>query len=170
MRHCWRVLLLAVACVTALAAGAGGSAAQPSGRAGAVITVSCRDANLREPNGVQRRVILGVVSVPLVYLAQVRHDKQDGWAYSTKAGITIQAGNRPVRISVPKAWRKRVAISFGVGGPLSDERFEACSPPPTYWNGYVGSFSVSAPACVPLLIQVGSESRTVRFGIGRRCS
>jgi hypothetical protein len=91
MRHCSRVLLLALACVTALAAGAGGSAAQPSGRAGAVITVSCRDANLREPNGVQRRVILGVVSVPQVYLAQVRHDKQDGWAYSTKAGITIQA-------------------------------------------------------------------------------
>jgi hypothetical protein len=167
MRCCSRAGLLALACLTALAAGAGGSAAQPGGRAAPVITVSCRDANLREPNGIQRRVILGVVSLPPVYLPQVRHDRQDGWAYSTKSGVAIQAGNRPVRISVPKAWRKRVAISFGVGGPLGEERFEACSPPPTYWNGYVGSFSVKVPACVPLVIQVGNQSRIVRFGIGR---
>jgi hypothetical protein len=169
MRCVSRVSLLALSCLTALAVGAGGSAVKPGGRADGVITVSCRDANLREPNGVQRRVILGVVSVPPLYQAQIRHDQQDGWAYSNKAGIAIQAGNRPVRVSVPKAWRKRVAISFGLGGPLSEERFEACSPPPTYWNGYVGGFSVSAPACVPLLIQIGNQSRTVRFGVGRRC-
>jgi hypothetical protein len=169
MRFSSRVSLLAVCCLTALAAGAGVSVAKPGVRAEGVITVSCRDANLREPNGTQQRVILGVVSVPPLYQAQIRHDHQDGWAYSNKAGIAVQAGNRPVRVSVPKAWRKRVAISFGVGGPLSEERFEACSPPPTYWNGYVGGFSVSAPSCVPLVIQVGNQSRTVRFGIGRRC-
>jgi hypothetical protein len=49
-------------------------------------------------------------------------------------------------------------------------RFEACSPPPTFWNGFAGGFSLrDRSACVPLVIQVGSQSRTVRFGVGRRC-
>jgi hypothetical protein len=171
VRSCSLVLLLALACLMALAVGAGGSAAQPGGRAGAVVTVSCRDANLREPNGVQRRVVLGVVSVPPVYVPQVVRYQSDGWAYWSKWGLSIQAGNRPVRISVPKAWRRRVGIGWGGAGPYSALRFEACSPPPTFWNVYTGGFSLrDRSVCVPLLIQVGNQSRTVRFGVGRRCS
>jgi hypothetical protein len=164
-----RVLLLPLVCLTCLAASAGGSAARPLKGTGGIITASCRDAIGREPNGVQRRVILGVVSVPPRYVPQVVRYQHDGWAYWSKWGLSIQAGNRPVRISVPKAWRKRVAIEWGLGGPVSEQRFEACSPPPTYWNAFAGGFSLSAPACVPLVIQVGRQSRIVRFGIGRRC-
>jgi hypothetical protein len=171
MRYFSRVSLLALVSLTAVAAGAGASAAKPSGHAGAVITVSCRDANLREPNGVQRRVVLGVVSVPPVYVPQVVRYQSDGWAYWSKWGLSIQAGNRPVRISVPKAWRTRVGIGWGDAGPTSALRFEACSPPPTFWNVFVGGFSLrDRSACVPLVIQVGNQSRTVRFGVGRRCS
>ncbi len=166
-----RMLVLVLGGLTALAVGAGGSAAQPGGRAEAVVTVACRDADLRERNGVQRRVVLGVVSLPPVYVPQVVRYEHDGWAYWSKWGIAIQAGNRPVRISVPKAWRKRVGIEWGGAGPYSALRFEACSPPPTYWNAFAGGFSLrDRSACVPLVIQVGSRSRTVRFGIGRRCS
>lgn len=169
MRCVSRVSLLALSGLTALAAGAGRSAAKPGGRAEGVITVSCRDAIGREPNGVQRRVILGVVSVPPRYVPQVVRYQHDGWAYWSKWGLSIQAGNGPVRISVPKAWRKRVAIEWGLGGPVSEQRFEACSPPPTYWNAFAGGFSLSAPACVPLVIQVAGQRRTVRFGVGHRC-
>ena len=88
-----------------------------------------------------------------------------------QVGLSIQAGNRPVLISVPKAWRTRVGIGWGGAGPYSALRFEACSPPPTFWNAFAGGFSLrDRSACVPLVIQVGSQSRTVRFGIGRRCS
>jgi hypothetical protein len=166
-----RCFLLVLVALTVLAAGAGGSAARPGGRAEPVVTVSCRDADLREPNGVQRRVVLGVVSVPPVYVPQVVRYEHDGWSYWSKWGIAIQAGNRPVRISVPGAWRKRVGIGWGGAGPYSELRFEACSPPPTFWNGFAGGFSLrDRSACVPLVIQVGDQSRTVRFGIGRRCS
>jgi hypothetical protein len=175
MRCVSRLSLLALSCLAALAAGAlltagaGASAARPAKGAGGIITAACRDAIGREPNGVQRRVILGVVSVPPRYVPQVVRFQNDGWAYWSKWGLSIQAGNRPVRISVPKAWRKRVAIEWGLGGPVSEEAFEPCSPPPTYWNAFAGGFSLSAPACVPLVIQVGGQSRTVRFGVGRRC-
>jgi hypothetical protein len=163
-------VLLAIVCLTFLAAGVGGSAAQPGGRAGSVVTASCRDAVQREPNGVQRRVVLGVVSVPPVYVSQVVRYRNDGWAYWSKYGLSIQAGSPAVRISVPKAWRTRVAFEWGLGGPVSEERFERCSPPPTYWNGFAGGFSLrDRSACVPLVIHVGNRSMTVRFGIGRRC-
>jgi hypothetical protein len=166
----WRLSRIFCVALVILAAGAGTGTAQ-LGRHLGVIAVSCRDANLREPNGVQQRVILGVVSVPSVYTPQVVRNPEDGWTYWSKAGISIQAGSRPVRISVPRAWRKRFAISWGVGGPLSEERFEPCSPPPTYWSGFAGGFYLNArSACVPLIFQVGEKSTTVRFGIGRRCS
>jgi hypothetical protein len=166
-----RCFLLGLVGLAVFAAGAGGSAARPGGRAEPVVTVSCRDANLREPNGIQRRIVLGVVSVPRVYIPQVVRYQHDGWAYWSKSGLSIQAGSPAVRISVPKTWRQRVGIEWGGAGPYSRLRFEACSPPPTFWNGFAGGFSLNErSACVPLVIQVGKRSRTVRFGIGRRCS
>ena len=45
-----------------------------------------------------------------------------------------------MRIGVPKAWRKRVAIAWGLYGPVSAQRIEGCAPPATYWSGYGGGF------------------------------
>ena len=171
MHYGSRLIVLALVSLMALATGAGGSAATTGERTTDVVTVACRDADLREPNGIQKRVILGVVSVPPAYVPQVVRYQHDGWAYWSKWGLSIQAGNRPVLISVPKAWRTRVGIGWGGAGPYSALRFEACSPPSTFWNAFAGGFSLrDRSACVPLAIQVGNESRTVRFGIGRRCS
>ena len=137
--------------------------------------MACGDANLRvapaDVRAAGRRVILGAVSVPPAYIGQVQRTAVDGWSHWTKTGIEIEAGSPVVRISVPKAWQSRAAIEWGLGGPVSAQRFAACSPPPTYWNGFVGGFFLrDRSACVPLRIQVGNRSQTVRFGIGRRCS
>ena len=73
----------------------------------------------------------------------------DGWAYWHKAGVAVLAGNHDVRMRVPKAWRDRVAMA---------------------WSGFVGGFYLrDRSACVPIVVSVGIHSRTVRFGIGRRC-
>jgi hypothetical protein len=175
MRTISLLTLLALAALASLTAAAGPSTAHPTRPTEPEITVACGDANLRvAPADVKadgRRVILNAVSVPPAYIRQVQRTTVEGWAYWTKTGIEIEAGSPVVRISVPKAWQKRAAIEWGLGGPVRAQRFAACSPPPTYWNGFVGGFFLSdRSACVPLLIQVGKRTATVRFGIGRRCS
>jgi hypothetical protein len=154
-----------------LAIGAGASAAPADGRAEEVPTVLCRDAILRETTAGQKRIVLGVVSLPPAYLAQVVRWQDGRWGYWRKAGLVIQAGSPLVRVSVPKAWRDRVAIGWGGVGPLSSLQVEACAPPPAFWYAFSGGFSLSTrSACVPLRIQVAERSTTVRFGIGRRCN
>ena len=116
-------------------------------------------------------MVLGTVSVPASHIAQVASYGHDGWAYVKKAPIYVEAGSPVVRIGVPKAWRKRVAIAWGLYGPVSAQRIEGCAPPATYWSGYAGGFFLKQrSACVPLAIQVGQRRTTVRFGIGRRCT
>jgi hypothetical protein len=93
--------------------------------------------------------------------------------YWSRSLLFIRPGRTSVTISVPRAWRPRAAIFWGDSGAVSTATFAGCSIPPTLspdrWNGYVGGFYVSEPACVPLRIQVGQRSTTVRFGIGRAC-
>ena len=167
-----RITLLVLGALAYLATTATGTTAQGSQGVDPLLTVSC--SNLRVAPAVVtadgRRVVLGTVSVPPVHIERVERG-HDGWAYVTKAPIYIEAGSPVVRISVPKAWRKRVAIAWGLYGPVSAQRIGACAPPATYWSGYGGGFFLKErSACVPLAIQVGQRSTTVRFGIGRRCT
>ena len=169
-----RFPLIVLIAVTALTMGEGATNAQTDNRAEPVLTVSCRDANLRvapaDAASGGQRIVLDAISVPPVYLRQVARTGEQAWPYWTKAGVSIEAGSPTVTISVPTAWRARVAIAWGLQGPVSAQRFAPCAPPPTYWNGYVGGFFLKErSACVPLKIRIGKRIKTVRFGIGRHC-
>src|SRR5205807_3874368 len=59
------------------------------------------------------RLVLGAVSVPPAYLAQVVPTGQRPWAYWRKAGLVVRAGGPPVTVTVPRAWRRRAAITGG---------------------------------------------------------
>ncbi len=119
------------------------------------------------------RPVLGYVSVPPPYLAQpVRVPSFAPWVYWMKAGLVVRNGHTPVTVSVPSAWRKRAAISWGnnVIGPVSSLRITACLSSSPGWHAYAGGFYLRSRAgCVPLLFRVGNRTATVRFGIGRRC-
>jgi hypothetical protein len=136
-------------------------------------TVSCESIVLLLGSGEDgnRRVVLGVVSVPPAYLPQTFPRRVERWRYWTKAGLGIRGGSPSVSVSVPKPWRSRVGIGWG-GAYGSSLRFASC---PAYesenpWNGYSGGFFLRGrSACVPLIIRVGQRSETVRFGVGRRC-
>ena len=117
------------------------------------------------------RTVLGVVSVPPAYISQVVHLRQGAWPYWEKAGLVVRAGRGPVTVSVPLAWRKRAAITWGGNtGTVSSLRIARCGSTPTRGSAYAGGFYLrSRSACLPLVFRAGGHSATVRFGIGRRC-
>jgi hypothetical protein len=158
--------LLALAGATTLAATAASANAPP--------TVSCTGIVLRLRSGHEggRRVVLGTVSVPRAYLPQVDPSRNKTWPFSRKAGLNVRGGSPPVIVTVPKAWRRWVAITWGDSPIASALRIASCSAflPPKVWNGYAGGFYLrSRSACVPLTFRVGRRSKTVRFGLARHC-
>ena len=156
------IIVLALVPLAAVAAWAGSSPP----------TVSCADVIGRVKSGHQGgyRVVLGIVSVPPAHLRQVVPTHTRPWRYWRKAGLVIHAGTTGVRVSVPEAWRPRVAITWGQTGIVSSLRIAGCPTSPNVWNAYAGGFYLRVrSACVPLIFRVGERMKVVRFGIGRAC-
>jgi hypothetical protein len=162
-----RRLATVAAVALALAAGATVRAAPAT-----VQTVPCDDIILRVGSGRAGgyRVVLGVVSVPPKYLPQVVRSGSTTWPYWRKAGLVVRGGAPPVTVAVPRAWRNRVAITWGVTGIVSALRIASCAAGSKPWNAYAGGFYLrSRSACVPLIFRVGGRVATVRFGLGQSC-
>jgi len=117
-----------------------------------------------------RRVVLDAVSIP-AYLPQTVETQDRAWPYWSKTGLVIRAGAPQVTISVPIAWRKRAAITWGNTGAVGALRVASCPQYGSNWNAYAGGFLLnSRSACMPLVIRVGQRTATARFGVGRRCA
>lgn len=123
------------------------------------------------------RVILGDAAVPPAYLGfQLAPGIQSGsapWRYGWKIGFGFRGGGLPVTITVPAAWRGRLALfgpSSGGYGDTSRLHLPSC-PPKGLWNVYVSSFFLhTRSGCVPLDVTVGRRTATVWFGLARHCS
>jgi hypothetical protein len=134
-------------------------------------TVSCDSVAQvigRVAPGPGSRIVFGRIAVPARYLARVA-DEDYPLRHWVKAGILVRPGSRPVDLIVPVAWRSRLAIGWGDGGVASSVRIAGCPAYGRRWLGYAGGFHLAAPACVPLIVRTGGRSRTISFGIGRRC-
>jgi hypothetical protein len=112
------------------------------------------------------------VSVPPAYLGRSYATEETPWRYFSKAGLVVKGGVT-LTITVPAAWRKRVAILWGNGGhgPFHTIRIAACR-----FGGlrrgyaYPGGFFLRRPtACLPLTLMVGNRRKTAWFGIGTKC-
>jgi hypothetical protein len=141
------------------------------------LTVPCDEIAGPSPSGDADgyRVVLDVISVPPAYLGQVVRVRGEGrWRYWSKVGLVVNSRAGPVVVSVPVAWRRRVAITWGNrSGYFHTLRIAACPSvlAPDGWHGYAGGFLLRArSACVPLVFRTGGRSATVRFGIGRHCT
>jgi hypothetical protein len=136
-------------------------------------TVSCEKIILTDATGRGSgyRVVLGVISAPPAASTQgAVPTGERPWTYWRKAGLVIRGGSPPVTVSVPPAWRRRVAITWGNTGPVGALRIASCPVYDEPWNAYAGGFLLrSRTACVPLAFRVAGRSATVRFGIGRGC-
>jgi hypothetical protein len=117
------------------------------------------------------RSVLWAVSVPPAYVSQVVHLRDGAWPYWEKAGLVVGAGRGPVTVTVPPAWRKRAAITWGGNtGIVTSLEIVRCGSDPSRGNAYAGGFYLrSRSACLPVIFRAGGHSTTVRFGLGRRC-
>lgn len=136
--------------------------------------IPCGEKAGTVPSGTEDgyRVVLGIVSVPPTLLRQVVHTKSQQWPFWRKAGLDIHPTRKTVSVIVPKAWRKRVALTWGWDHPpASAVKFQPCPYGNLGWNGYAGGFYLQKRAeCVPLIFKVASRSKVVRFGFNTQCS
>ncbi len=120
------------------------------------------------------RPVLGVLAVPPAYMQQVVPTEDKPWAYWRKQGLVVRATGEAVTVTVPTAWRKRLAITWGNRpSAVSSLRIEGCGTRENTarGNAYAGGFLLRSPrACVPLHFRVQGKGATVWFGIGQRCS
>jgi hypothetical protein len=118
------------------------------------------------------RTVFARIAMPAAFLGQAANENYP-LRYWAKAGIFVRPGSRPVDLIVPVAWRNRLAIEWGEGGDsggvASTLRITGCKAYGRKWLPYAGGFHLSAPACVPLIVRSGGRSKTLHFGIGRRC-
>src|SRR5262245_976402 len=108
------LLLLAMAAFGGAAASVDcvSAATRPS----SVVTVGCDQivGTVKTGHDAGYRVVLGVVSAPPAALPSVVHVPAfSPFPYWRKAGMVIRASGKPVTVSVPKAWRRRVRIGWG---------------------------------------------------------
>jgi hypothetical protein len=118
------------------------------------------------------RLVLGDAAVPPARLPPPGPSGHAAWPYGEKTAFQVHGGGPPVTITVPQAWRDRVAV-FGVTsrppGFADAVRIPGC-PPRSAWDTYVSAFYTRSPtACVPLRVQVRHQTVTLWFGLGRRC-
>lgn len=120
------------------------------------------------------RVILGDAAVPPAYLGPqgIGMPYRPGpWRYGWKIGFSFRGGGLPVTISVPAAWRGRLALFGGPDGSAYTSRLRIPSCPyKGLWNTFVSSFFLRTwSGCVPLDVQVGSRTSMAWFGLSRHC-
>lgn len=118
------------------------------------------------------RLVLDAFSVPPAFLSQINPSGEPPWRYFSKWGMVVRSDGRTATVTVPPAWRDRLAISWGNAGHgvFQSIRFAGCRYGRDVGNAYAGGFFLtSRSACVPLIFSVGTRQTVFRFGIGRRC-
>jgi hypothetical protein len=168
-----RAIILSFAVAALGGATASAQAVSSSSLPAGVVTVGCDQiiGTAKTGHDAGYRVVLGLISAPPETLpGTVRVPQFAPFPYWLKAGMVIRASRKPVTVSVPKAWTRRVRIGWGnPASPATVVRFAAC-PSPRSWNAYAGGFFLrTRSACVPLAFTAGRSRTTLRFGLGRQC-
>ena len=118
--------------------------------------------------------VLGAVSAPGKHVPQSSETGVPPWAHFSKWGMVVRGGSgAEVVVTVPRAWRNRVAIGWGNaqhGRVFHTLRFHRCGDDAKQGYAYAGGFFLRRPSgCVPLRFTTGGRSRLVWFGIVKRC-
>jgi hypothetical protein len=113
------------------------------------------------------RLVLGAVSVPPRYVGELVDTGERPWRHWLKSGLVVRGDSTGVTITVPAAWRSRVAVGWGNrDGAFSRLRIAGCPARANVGFAYAGGFRLRVrAACVPLS-RAARNSDTSR-GIGK---
>jgi hypothetical protein len=163
-----RLTLIVVSGLGALAALAASSALASDARPAPTARVLGSDAISARSVAGSYTVILGRVGLQTSGTLQAVHLPGDPFPWWAKSGLEVARGSSPVVISIPAAWRSRVAIGWNNrgGAEAAVERVDACSA--SAWLAYPGGFHVTAKGCVPVDVSVGSRHQRVYVAVGSR--
>ena len=81
--------------------------------------------------------MLETIAAPPAYMPQVAPTGEKPWAYWRKEGLVVKATAEAVTVTVPSAWRKRAAITWGSRpSAVGSLRIQGCG---TSGSGHVGN-------------------------------
>ena len=138
--------------------------------------VRCEDIirDMAAPNPIQRVLLQHIALPPERFATRLHYSRyRQPFPYFAKDGIGVRYATAAVELVVPAAWRQRFAIGWGSPArAASSVRIPPCTGigyPSDGWRAYAGGYWVRKPACVPLIVRVGSETTSIRLGIGVTC-
>jgi hypothetical protein len=159
--------ILVVAALAATGAPSAGASTAP------VLRVGCNNiiGSYASASRLGERELFGRVVVPPRRLQRAASLHEMGWPFFAKQGVTISTQSRGATITVARGSQREAAISWGNGLRVARSVvFRRCAGSEHRWNAYAGGlFTRTRTACVGLVVRVGSRSRTIHVGVGRRC-
>jgi hypothetical protein len=127
----------------------------------------------KSPPSSSYTVVLGKVALPTKKaFAAVRLDRTPKSKFWAKQGLLIKPG-ASFELIVPAAWTSRLTIEWGNPGAATTHLWVTncrSKKAGAHWLAYAGGFTVNMPACVPLIVKVGDNQRTVHIGVGKACA
>ena len=119
------------------------------------------------------RVVLGVVALPASPMYPALQTARTGGSprLFAKTGLFAKPGAR-FTVSVPAGLEPRLYVGWG-SPPKSLSRevvVPACPGTAHEWLAFPGGYWIDHPACVAVVVQANSRSRSVRVGLGTPCA
>lgn len=120
-------------------------------------------------------VVLGVVALPSSPTHPALQTAGGGGGgplrLYAKTGLIVRSGTT-FEVIVPHRVSDHLRIGWG-GGSITPSQRVAVSDCPAKggkgWLAYVGGYWIDHPACVPLIVKVGTRQQQVRIGLGTPC-
>jgi hypothetical protein len=168
MQRSAKIVVLALLAAVGAVATAGPNAHGSQGPSRTVLR--CDDASMGVPNvrpAPSEWVIGGRVAIARTIDRSSLEDASGPLRLWTKVGLKVRARAGRVTLAVPPDWRRRIMLAWSA--PSSTVQVQSCTSPPL-WRAYAGGFYVAKPACIPLVVTVGTRVSRVVIGVGVRCS
>jgi hypothetical protein len=170
-----RVVWLGAAALVIACATCASSVATPSSVVEAVPCSQAINGSVTSSHTPEMRLVLGRVWLPKssLLLRWPAHPNLSGNARFLKWGLVVTAGPT-VQLDVPPSMRSVYALYFNssatsVAAGEADVYVTPCPKTQNPWTVWAGGYLVNHPACVPLIVHVGTRSERVSLALGRRC-
>lgn len=140
----------------------------------ATSALNCADAIGAQAHPRPATTVLGVVDLPVspetpALTTALTGNGNGPLRLFAKTALVIKPDAR-FELIVPAHFADRLSIGWGNPGmPSHRVTVDECGHQGGAWLGYPGGYWIDHPACVPIIVRVGDQQRTVHIGLGTAC-